>query len=504
MKDNRFDDIVRSKLSDLKSDSTPKWSQFLEKKKVADNIEADMYFDKNIRNSISKYRVDFNADHWTLLKERINYLSSLKKKVNGLKSMELAALFVLLFISFSKFNHNSASLTNDQFVESNVKNDSYAHTNQMGFVNVNTTNEIAKTAEVNNSNHVKSNKEKETLNNTRSDNNLSSKSIFVPAVTINSNFVFAEDSNKNTDISFDNSIDIINENSVKNKKLLALLLADENELTSSEKLLPLVNNSSKHVSSIKSIESKLLTIERSRPVIENSFGIVPFQTNSSWLHLVASFDNNMIFTPDDLAYNTTARKTEMFGFTFGVLYSRLIGKWEIETGLTTSTYSKPWDFTQQYGNFSGWYQYSLTNIENNFVGIPMQAKYHFVQNNEWSIFVKTGLTSEFIVNTEYTSENAYLGGVPVPIGTNPEPQEVVSPFEEDHNFSEGLFQGGSIKDNLFVRAQLGLGIERSVSSNTSIYFSGDYHMSIINNHLGPNNDRINKLGFNVGVKTLIR
>ncbi len=67
-----------------------------------------------------------------------------------------------------------------------------------------------------------------------------------------------------------------------------------------------------------------------------------------------------------------------------------------------------------------------------------------------------------------------------------------------------MFQGGNINDNLFVRAQFGLGIERNITSSLSAYFSGEYHMNVINKYIGPNNDKINKFGFIVGVKMLIK
>ncbi len=505
MKDNRFDDIVRSKLSDLKSDSTPKWNQFLEKKKAEDLVEADMYFDKNVRNSISKHRVEYNANHWTLLKARINYLANLKNKINGLKSLELAALFLILFVSYSNLDHKAILTPNEPLADLNnnkVNSPTDKSTLQKSLIDIQ--DNISK----DNTNNSVNNLEKTIARNANSvsaSNVPASNEITRSLLVTSKNISQSSDVNAyNKGISVDsydnnsgNSMDVASNINNNSTPLFPPVLS-ENETTLFE------NAFLENLISINATEPTSINYQRATPSIANNIEVAPLQANTSWIHIITSFDNNLIFTPDDLAYNTTSRKTEMFGFTFGALYSRLLGRWELETGLTTSTYSKPWDFTQQYGNFNGWYKYSLTNIENNFVGIPLQVKYHFLQNVDWSIFGKTGFTSEFVVNSEYTSNNQYLGGVPAQPGSPPLTEHSDAPFEEDHNFSKGLFQGGSINDNLFVRANIGLGLERNITSNLSVYFSSEYHMNVVNKHIGPNNDKINKFGFIVGVKMLLK
>jgi hypothetical protein len=428
----------------------------------------------------------------------------LRKKINGLKSLELAALFLLLFVSYSKLDHNSILTPNEPIVDLNNNIDNSLSYNTLQTSLVDDQNNLAK----GNTNTLVNNFEKtiaKSANSVLSNNLLASKEVTGKPLVISK---IPTPSTPVKAIINSNGIGSFENNSINS---IAKSSGVNNNYTPPFLPVPIENET---VLLEKALFEKLITINvtaptslnynREKPSVTNELNITPRQENTSWLHIIASFDNNLIFTPDDLAYNTTSRKTEMFGFTFGVLYSRLIGKWELETGLTTSTYSKPWNFTQQYGNFNGWYKYSLTNIENNFVGIPLQAKYHIIQNVDWSFFGKTGFTSEFVVNSEYTSNNQYLGGVPIQPGSPPITEHPDSPFEEDHNFSKGLFQGGSINDNLFLRANVGLGLERNITSNLSAYFSGEYHMNLINKQIGPNNDKINKFGFIVGVKMLLK
>jgi len=501
MKDKRFDDIVRSKLSDLKSDSAPQWNQFFEKKKAADRVENEMFFDKNIRNTVSKYRSDYNPKHWLMLKERIIFLASIRKKITFLKSFEIAAMsFIILIASINPLQKDlpNSSIPLAKVIEDESLSSTLAEEeNQNSIHSLLSENNLAQNERQHNSYKIAKNKDRfDKQNFDRKNNdtvNLSSQM---------SDNKMDDDKLKSLNIILRSS-DLEGKNSFQSKTEdsdITLMSKDSSfEPIKSSYDFPV--NSRIEQLPIVDVVSEFENVQKlPASVLASDFVIKPYNPKSSWLHVFASFDNNMIFTPDDLAYNTTARKTEMFGFTVGVLYSRLVRKWEFETGVTTSTYSKPWDFTQQYGNFNGWYKYSFTNIDNNFIGIPLQTKYHFVQNSEWSIFGKTGLTSEFIVNSEYTSDNQYLGGIPIQIGMTPEIEETIAPFEEDHNFSDGIFQGGNLRDNLFVRAQIGLGIERNIMSNLSVYFSGEYQANIINREIGPNNDRINKVSFNVGFK----
>ena len=488
MNDKRFDDIVRGKLSDLRSDSTPKWNLFLEKKKAADLIEDNKYFDKKVRQDLTRFRVEYNPSHWTLLKSRMMNISRIEKSIKRIKSLELVSLFVLLFLFYNSHQHKSnpslAEHSTSLYQHEEIQVD-----NSKGELNKN-----------NNENNVQIRLGDDVISEVNKAVN--SEDGQTPSLTEELKPSISKNVNRDNVGLIENDRSGFANTFTENRNTI-----DDNDSRTTSSNLANLDSKSRTLSDIEyistlEVEDINYTIEF--PFISNDFGIKPLAFSSfvgNSIKVFVSFDNNMIYTPDDLEYNTTARTTEMYGFTIGVLYGKRFGAIELESGLTVSRYNKPWDFRQQYGNFTGFYRYTFTNIKNNFVGIPFAVKYHIIQNEDWSIFGKAGLTSEFVVNTQYNSENIYLGGSPITPGSTGEPTETpLSPFEIDRNFSEGLFQGGSLSDNLFIRTHFGLGIERIISSRVSTYFSGEYHLSVINKDLGPNNDRINKFGFNVGLK----
>ena len=193
----------------------------------------------------------------------------------------------------------------------------------------------------------------------------------------------------------------------------------------------------------------------------------------------------------------------MFGFTLSGLFSIRKGNLEYETGFGYSAYNKPLSFRRTWDNNRGEvFVYSLTNIGYDMFNIPFRVKYHFANTSDWSLYMTGGLVSDFIVNTGYDESNEKLPfNAPVPPGptpTNPELTEI--PFRTEANFHDGLFQGGTLKQNYLLRGQIGVGMERHISPTLSAYIAGDYYHSLLNTTFGPTDDTINKFSISFGIK----
>ena len=77
------------------------------------------------------------------------------------------------------------------------------------------------------------------------------------------------------------------------------------------------------------------------------------------------------------------------------------------------------------------------------------------------------MTHSMVMQSEYTTTNMYLGGGALPVGTDlPNPDEMISPFEEQRHFNKGLAQGGSLTDNYFIRFEFGAGIQKKHSARS--------------------------------------
>ncbi|MBT8234483.1 MAG: hypothetical protein HKO66_09235 [Saprospiraceae bacterium] len=494
MNDKRFDDILRSKLSNLDLNKTPQWDLFKEKKKAAKHKQDDAHFDNAIRHNLANHSVAYNVTHWHLLKARLNHIFNIRRKVLKIKSLELSVIFLTLFCGLSISDY---SVNNIQ-----PNNAALALTENIEKINAQNDNQVAEQAALETTITpvaIEKKEQKSDVNN----NKVFVRNNVPQDVTKN-----VKSSNLNASFS---TKDILNNKSKQlkaNEEVSSLNAASDNNTQPLNAEESTIENDQKDVASIdiqklQNIDVKGISFS-SRAL--SLFPIKPIKPlvaldNSSWIHVFGTFDNNMIHTPNDLDYKTTERVTEMYGFTLGGLFSKRIKSIELETGISFSTYSKPWNFVQQHGNAAGWYTYSLTNIAHTFLAIPLQVKHHFVENVEWSIFGKVGITPEVIMSSAYTSNNKYIGGGAHPIGTLPPESEIpTAPFELDHEFTQGLLGGDGLSDNLFVRSHIGLGLERIISPNTAVYIIGEYHIGVINKSIGPNNDKINKAALNVGVK----
>ena len=264
------------------------------------------------------------------------------------------------------------------------------------------------------------------------------------------------------------------------------------------------------IESINTIDSKSASLawDHKEVQIGSDFGIKPLHlvgTDGKWLHVNASFDNNQISTPFNENYNPEGPQSrEMYGYTFTGLFSVQKNNFEYETGIGYSLLNKPVSIRELWDNNIGdVFIYSLTNISYDIFSIPLRAKYHFVRNQDWSLFVTGGVSSEFIASVGYDENNEELNiNAPTPPGgpgpSNPEITE--SPFRSASNFHNGFLEGGTFKDNFMLRAQIGAGMERSITPTISAYISGDFYTSLLKTTYGPTDDSINKFAITFGIK----
>ena len=490
MEDKRFDDIIKGKLSNLSTEDTPRWDLFLEKKKTYAQKRSDQQFDNSLRSKLGDYRVDYNPSHWALLKERLERIYALRKKLYLIKSFELVVILLL-----------ASSLGNylDVLVPDN------ALTNPAPIVKVETPSERNEN-ELFNLSSSNATTEEEVIDNTEIASTDDLTALETSAV---SDEVLLDDrsaeirngGNINSYVAIEAPF-----NPQRNTNLVTDVSTENVDLLETES-----NNRSLYsaLSELNRVESALSLGEREAPLIENDFGIKPAKEyqDDRWLHLNVSFDNNLIFTAYDPEYNEFGPTFgEMFGFSAAAVYSIEKKSMEYEIGLGYSSFNKPWNFSNEFPQARRRYRYTLSNVHFDMVTIPLRANYHFVSNDDWSLYISGGLTPSVIVNSEYSEgEIEFIGLQPVLPGTiippAPELDELKAPFREDRDFTQGLFQGGSVSDNLMLHGSIGFGMQRNITLMTAVYFKGDLHYSLLDKVYGPTHiERINRFSFGFGLK----
>ncbi len=490
MSDKRFDDILRNRLSELRSSRTPDWVQFEKLMNEAQQRGMDESFDQLISDQLTKFQAKSDP-RWPLLHSRIVYITNLVKNIHSVKLTEAVCMLLLLMF----FHVTSWNIKDTIYLAGSGDESFELEYNADQMLNEEQTSKIKPLL----SDNADENTTAEDL--TRLDLNSGRRKVKANPQGIFNNIGSSATLGQN----------VIGPIAVNTTSLSQKAVIDG--ITTSGYLKSEVLKSqfgNQTVANLVELETKqsYLSYNRLEPLSNEIYFLVPKQSLEQFtinsLQFYSSFDNNLIYTPDDLAYNTNARTTEMHGLSLGVLYSKKFAAFEYESGLIYSSFNKPWNFKLQYGNSFGWYSFVMTNIHYDIVSVPLNVKYHFVENSDWSLFIQSGITNEIIAQSSFDNVTNYLGGGSVPIGSEPEsPDDMQSPFEEDRNFNTGLFQGGKLSDNYFMRAGLGAGLQRNINEDLSLYFSGMYHRSIVNTSLGPNSDRLDKLSFIFGLKIRI-
>jgi hypothetical protein len=470
MSDKRFDDIIRSRLSGHESKEQADWQSFAEKMQTKDFNDA---FDNKLASALRNHQNTSQDKSWKVLHKRYADFLIIRRHIHSVKLLEFTSL-VLLLLLISMLNTEKASYTRPLMPQLAVL--------QLPAQGINILTQEKGTDHFNY-------KPKFAYPNNKG----------IIATELNADPV---KDNGNTPMGSGDAHPIMYdespEDSGPDRQEGANYQAKHNNIMKARRAISLESLAAIPSGRVESLQSekRINAMPSRKSLIE-----VYKQPKRRYLHFFSAFDNNLIFTPDDLAYNTSARKTEMYGYSLGLLYSEKKSGLELETGLVYSAIDKPWNFTLQYGNSNGWYTFTFNNIHFDIVAVPMNIKHHFIENADWSMFASVGLNNSFLMQSRYQTSNIYLGGGALPVGGEPGITEAaISPFEEERHFTKGILQGGRLSSTYFAQAMLGLGIERKVGEGFSIYFSGNLHKNIINRSLGPNNDRIDKFSFAFGLK----
>ncbi|MDA8692938.1 hypothetical protein N9L92_02670 [Saprospiraceae bacterium] len=494
MDSKSFDNIIKAKLENMSSDATPRWDLFKEKKSAHDAIRADKSFDNNIRRSISEYTVPYNASHWTVLKERLENIYRIRKAIYSIKVYELLAILLLFYGIGTNYDYifsikHAATPVALNTIDNNTPADN--NTTAQQIVSDNALALEALSLE-------------ETASNQSINNTITSKKLLTDNAL--SQATYPVNNSNNRALTYNAQQNNIS-NGVSNQKTVNTITSTE-----SSNILNSISgkNSNVFIESITGVDHNFASItwDRKEVLFDSDFGIKPLHSGGSdgkWLHVAASFDNNQISTPFNEVFNPNGPESkEMYGYTLSGLFSIQKNNFEYETGLGYSLYNKPVSLRSVWDNNIGdVFVYSLTNISYDILSIPLRVKYHFIRNQDWSLFVTGGVSSEFIVSAGYDENNEKLNiNAPTPQGgTNPtNPELTESPFRTDANFHNGLFEGGSFKENFMLRAQIGAGMERNITPTLSAYISGDFYTSILKTTYGPTDDSINKFALTFGIK----
>ena len=184
------------------------------------------------------------------------------------------------------------------------------------------------------------------------------------------------------------------------------------------------------------------------------------------------------------------------GFHLGFLLSE--GAKRLETGFgfiyAHKEYNAPAVTFIQGSLRDGYTTEQLKKIQLNLLQIPVFTRFNIVHKENWRIYATLGATAQVTLSANYFI--VHPGFFPSSVALTGKTNSVYQ------NLEEGLMQGGTLIDNVYLSMDMGVGAEKMISPRTSIFAQSSYQSFVghISKGIGPYNDRISTVSFQSGVR----
>ncbi len=225
---------------------------------------------------------------------------------------------------------------------------------------------------------------------------------------------------------------------------------------------------------------------------------------------VGSPDYNRVITPSqDVGDGTVAPPLDRYslGYGGGITIGVEHGRWEIETGaLYSARRYQAIPTVYISGNLrEGYSGIGLTDFELNTVSAPLNFRYNFVLHDKWRLYAQGGASLNIVLGANYyLADQAEIAGIQQNTGNgNNGTSAVEKPAAlRAKSLTAGWLEGGSFWDNSTLYGDFGVGLERYMSPNWSMFVQPTYRhaLPLFNEGLGPYQDRIHNFGIGMGLK----
>lgn len=254
---------------------------------------------------------------------------------------------------------------------------------------------------------------------------------------------------------------------------------------------PIYSKSFSEISQIPTLASRHIPISTRKIYVNN---ILDF---GKWhLTLLTGLDGDNVFTPAYPRFKVPETIRNSSGFHLGFLLSE--GAKRLETGFgfiyANKEYNAPAVTFIQGSLRDGYTTEQLKKIQLNLLQIPVFTRFNFVHKENWRIYAKLGATAQVTLSANYFI--VHPGFFPSSVALTGKSNSVYQ------NLEEGLMQGGTLIDNVYLSMDMGVGAEKMISPRTSIFAQSSYQSFVghVSKGIGPYNDRISTVSFQSGVR----
>jgi hypothetical protein len=499
MKEDIFDNIIKDKLDGFtaipKTDDV--WSAF-ESSAVRINQKNEATdtsnFDQIIKNSLQNVVPAYRAEHWQILKSQLKTIEDRKNTVFISKIMEFAAIFLIVFTFFHWSGWIDNSLRKEKIADPML----FAHIEDAQSIKSNktTSHTVVKNKPVTKNIDIKSKNinQQATIVSTTPNNRLTDNN---PISDLKRSLV---QENKNSSFTPIND-QVIAENASSDVDPTSII----SDLQKSEYIAITENFDQNKNKTVTVDEIGSLTLDSPASEFALAFPMTISSQESKpeyALSIYGSGDINLINTPFDKLYSRASYNKEALNNSYGMSVSKKINKFEMELGLGYAHREyQPDIFREAFGLKENYYsEISLNKISFDIATIPLNFKYHFINQSSWGAYIMAGAALNLVMNADYEKAEKKILGRPAPERYLPDEARL-----SEKPFIDGLLAGESFKDNYFASVVFGFGIQKKIYNNTSIYVQPSYQRQILSGDIGigPNKDKIHTSSLQFGVKTIL-
>ena len=254
---------------------------------------------------------------------------------------------------------------------------------------------------------------------------------------------------------------------------------------------PIYSKSFSEISQIPTLASRHIPISTRKIYVNN---ILDF---GKWhLTLLTGLDGDNVFTPAYPRFKVPETIRNSSGFHLGFLLSE--GAKRLETGFgfiyAHKEYNAPAVTFIQGSLRDGYTTEQLKKIQLNLLQIPVFTRFNIVHKENWRIYATLGATAQVTLSANYFI--VHPGFFPSSVALTGKSNSVYQ------NLEEGLMQGGTLIDNVYLSMDMGVGAEKMISPRMSIFAQSSYQSFVghVSKGIGPYNDRISTVSFQSGVR----
>jgi hypothetical protein len=465
----------------------------------------DIYLDAIAYDHLKNMQPAYNHEHWEMMSARLDEEYAYRRKVFVTKLFEVAIVLLLVWTAFNYFPNKKTPTPSSPFpiavgtdTNSNQYNTNYLSTdlNEQSLLD----NKSVVSFETTIPASIQDEGIKRIINEF--------PALVVETNPINQNAFTSiptppTSDNKITETPFSNNANSINLLNNKTQKATFLplektLTLDEDEMLK-EKLIV-------QISPIPSIMNSILVMDE---LSKGPFSLdqiikkKKLRTHEVFFSMYSSADLNFV---DSDFYNNNKRECDVYkryrygyggGFALGFQLKRFL----VETGISYNFVSyKQREEANIIGSFtSGYLEEQWDDAELNMVQIPLNIQYSFLVKRKWRMYSLTGVSINMALQNNYNfqledQENSSSRSISLN----------ESEIANEASLYKGILEGGGLRENSYITANLGFGVERKFTYRWSLFLQPIYRRHFLIDGIGPNEDRIHSSSLRFGAKVKIR